>query len=975
MKKTITTLAMCTFAIPLASQELGRDRLQQAVLIEEREYDLRQADAAYRKIARAENLTDAVRADAWLRIGSLCVRLGKGEGAKTAFAEALAIGGEAYAPRVAALQDPQQDKDRMRKMREKARALIGELQIGHGREPSGLLGTFHYSHGPSAYQDLIWLKDAAALELIVALESSTAKGSTSSLLTRTYSGLLWQIGGNRVVAYAERVRSKPANFRQDFLWGSGNATTEKMHRLAESFFDDSDEVVVVRAMGFPAYTPDTRGRQARFHFTPDATKRRALPLVELTQRTEPLIVSKALDVLTSSWEGLRHRDGPEATAKTLVPVVDRLLRDPDPRVSRAANRCCILMGAQTTQTQTLFFNKFLSLNFDGSESPWGRGNVKLHGREKELVRIALALPGVARLRPNMLSHQLENLRVPILKSLAEWPTEEFEAGCALLVKGWDWPTGDRLAETLRKLATSPERQYRLTTLMKHMKNANAWVFRLGHERVSVATCDALVAWSATQNQPNEGLSETLISVLSRSASAKFWPAIMDLYEPHSNLYPVTSGGLIRIDREATEPSLRELLRRMLLADIDRQKYRPDQARNGIFEYLVSRGDREAIELFPVAYDKHLAATQESTLPSHIRLTKRNGSSGEVRVRGIQWLFPLMTTVGEWRELHAYETADLVRCIRTLLEASNDVIFEDLSEIDFGPTLREEVAAYLIDWAKANLDDDSPEKEAASEAAWAVLASLLEEYRPNKSKARADLRTWAYAQRGTGWDARAAESAPVDASEAERAINRELLASTYKPAAQAAFHKFSDLKDGWLKGDELEAFLIQQMGSKNAWIRHDAMVLLVGLGSEAAIDALLELAKDPQRNNRSLACEYLGQLVSVRGVPALMGLLKGTDLFVRGQAKIALDKIRYYHSEKKYWDKVFAGTETSPTSAASELLEQAKPDKDKKVRLMAIASLGSLGVPETLPFLIRYAQEKDAEIADAATQAVHRITQK
>ena len=44
-------------------------------------------------------------------------------------------------------------------------------------------------------------------------------------------------------------------------------------------------------------------------------------------------------------------------------------------------------------------------------------------------------------------------------------------------------------------------------------------------------------------------------------------------------------------------------------------------------------------------------------------------------------------------------------------------------------------------------------------------------------------------------------------------------------------------------------------------------------------------------------------------------------------------------------------------------------------LMAIRSLGTLGVPEALPFLIRSSQDGDEEIAAAAKAAVAAINRK
>ena len=53
----------------------------------------------------------------------------------------------------------------------------------------------------------------------------------------------------------------------------------------------------------------------------------------------------------------------------------------------------------------------------------------------------------------------------------------------------------------------------------------------------------------------------------------------------------------------------------------------------------------------------------------------------------------------------------------------------------------------------------------------------------------------------------------------------------------------------------------------------------------------------------------------------------------------------------------------------------RPRRVAHLRLMAIRSLGTLGVADVLPFLILYSQEEDGEIAGAARAAVQAINDK
>jgi HEAT repeat protein len=79
-----------------------------------------------------------------------------------------------------------------------------------------------------------------------------------------------------------------------------------------------------------------------------------------------------------------------------------------------------------------------------------------------------------------------------------------------------------------------------------------------------------------------------------------------------------------------------------------------------------------------------------------------------------------------------------------------------------------------------------------------------------------------------------------------------------------------------------------------------------------------------------------------------------------------------HDQKAHWDRITKGLDASPNSAAEKLLLQAKPGEPKAQRLLAITSLGTLGVPEALPFLIDWTKDSDAEIHTAATAAITQI---
>ena len=118
--------------------------------------------------------------------------------------------------------------------------------------------------------------------------------------------------------------------------------------------------------------------------------------------------------------------------------------------------------------------------------------------------------------------------------------------------------------------------------------------------------------------------------------------------------------------------------------------------------------------------------------------------------------------------------------------------------------------------------------------------------------------------------------------------------------------------------------------------------------------------------------YCGTKLAVEAVPALLQLLQHEKDSVREAASDALAKIRAVHEQRSYWDRITKGLDASPTSAVEKLLLQSKPGAPPEQRLLAITSLGTLGVPEALPFLIEWTQDADGNVAKAAKDAITQI---
>lgn len=156
------------------------------------------------------------------------------------------------------------------------------------------------------------------------------------------------------------------------------------------------------------------------------------------------------------------------------------------------------------------------------------------------------------------------------------------------------------------------------------------------------------------------------------------------------------------------------------------------------------------------------------------------------------------------------------------------------------------------------------------------------------------------------------------------------------------------------------------------VRASALQLIVRGQAKVDSSHVIPLLADANEWLRHEAAVYLGALVYKPAVPALIQQLRDPADKVRKAAADALTRIRFYHEQQAHWDRVLKGLDASPASAAEKLLVQAKPDAKKSQRLLAIKSLGVLGVPEALPFLIEWSQEGDGDIAAAATAAITAI---
>ena len=126
------------------------------------------------------------------------------------------------------------------------------------------------------------------------------------------------------------------------------------------------------------------------------------------------------------------------------------------------------------------------------------------------------------------------------------------------------------------------------------------------------------------------------------------------------------------------------------------------------------------------------------------------------------------------------------------------------------------------------------------------------------------------------------------------------------------------------------------------------------------------------HTRMKAVQHFDRTLEAEAVPGMLALLRDPDGKIREAASAALQRIRFAHEQELLWARGQNGIDARPEAALEKLLAQAKPTEPKPKRLLAIASLGALGKPEALPFLIEWTEDQDAEIANAARAAAVQI---
>jgi hypothetical protein len=274
-------------------------------------------------------------------------------------------------------------------------------------------------------------------------------------------------------------------------------------------------------------------------------------------------------------------------------------------------------------------------------------------------------------------------------------------------------------------------------------------------------------------------------------------------------------------------------------------------------------------------------------------------------------------------------------------------------IDWLKELREEPRSYAVLDAIVEQLDRNPTAKSRTKITGIVIQRFAERFAPFVSKALRNPELRSVAIRNVGPDRR------------WRSEFEECLGDQDPGVVARAVDLVAEFRD-----EAAAKLIVPLLDHDDNSVRLEATRALAGLPIADAWQHAAKQLRDPAANVRVAACRVLGSLVEARAVPNLVEMLKDED--VRDEAKSALEKIQFYVDQKARWDKLSAAGGLDATSAAAALLKQAASGQAKEIRLAAIASLGTLAVPETLPMLVGWMSDADPEIAAAAKGAVERM---
>lgn len=964
-KALVLTFAVCAVCTgSLVAQQTPSQELAPIVAVEEQERDLAKAERLYKEAIDGGKLSAAAKEMATLRLVELLTKLGKRDEAKQWMGKLATAPQGAVVTLDDATQASPQDRERQEALRAKARALVQKAmqQICPVDYWVGTVGIVDQE----LLRQIEWLGDAAVPEIaavLVATKESLAGKTASDLpalssrgapneenakleAVRGLVGVLWNSGSPAARAQLEAAyRDGSEAFRMLLVCQAARHATSMRDLVVLWLHQDPSDAVFWALARSGLFEPKGGGghnnmqwANNRFVWNEVAPE----TMLGAVERRGPLVQGQALAALRALPDALGRSGTFSAEVATRAcRLIRALAKGTDPEPARLALRGLLLL--QKTPEGFECFVDHLGLygpdgyaGWEGGPREWGT---------KEGNDYVFANKHALRLWPKLVAAA----RLPLTPSLRQWLSKAIRA-CAQSLDGaivddlisiYDQRWLDGALETLRGRMDQSQAMRLLEAfgrtcgpaLQKGDPSTHSWLRALQDSDLPPEALPLLVSLQkVAEGSDNSGWFPPLVARTGNPEAAAW---LVERAKIASYVSRDLTNYLLQLGRRTQAEPVRAAMRQ-------HAEKVGSEAKSRLYLALLSMHDEatlarvgEVTESMPAV--RHDYATAKEPKP----------------VSPLGYLL-----MDQPDPPHGFTEAELLTFVRrTRLEDR---------WIDLDPA---RVATPLL--------------MVLAESSTVALGRVSNQNGVAQGVASPG---------GGSWQEAIAKRIAAE-EDMDGPLHRWLRSALAKPGPALAIVEHLDERDRgsvrpqlerWLAGDDAEMawFAFQKLSSmqpppdyealtqsKHAQVVEGAAGSLMAGGTLSTATALRLL---PKHSDPDKVVRYLGDKFAVEAVPALLQLLQHEDSHLRQVASEALLKIRTVHEQKSYWDRITKGLDASPTSAVEKLLLQAKPGAPAEQRLLAITSLGTLGVPEALPFLIEWTQDADGNVAKAAKAAITQI---
>jgi hypothetical protein len=914
-----------TFAATLAATgqsavaQDAKAELAKVIAVEEQERDLGKAETMYREAIAGGKVSEEAKRLAQQRLAALLQKLGRNE-------EAAALLKQAGTGAVAGLDDVTatqgQDAAREAELREKAKVLVQQVIEDRNRtmDAAGLL----LGMRQATAEQMLWIGQAGVPVVIAALEDIAKADKYDPKVVASLGGFLWRVGGPQAAEFLQKwAKQGAAGMRASVVLTAYQANRPEMLATAEAFLDDPDPQITFRMLR----CSDQDEGQLAFRLD------RAV-ILAMAERGSAAHKAFVLD-----WAvGLTGVDA--GIARRVVLLMRQGFASTDPAFGAAARKCLESHAVQAcVEGVELLLGEAPKLR----DAPLQRDGAPLDAgtQRDKTTPVEVSSEVGKRLWPQV---------VACIRALGE---DHPQRGWVKFVANWVLPGvgPDSVPELLALVDAGIAQRFGLQEWLPGFVTAeNAVAVLSRYERLGgVDSRSRFLTRFRWGKLPRDAFFVLL-------EKAELQRREMPEQDLEAFVWPMVRTG---------HPDAAD----WITAEWQRRTDDPKWAVEPLLELgRVSQDDKVRVAMHTLLGSERLSEDNKGPLLFAL-LSMHDVPALEVVVGGklnakviaspnVHALDYLLQA--DPKPPHGFTEDDVFKLLPRLAE------HEQLRYIDWrslalmAPRIHGEVVRLQL------LEIPSQDVNYQNGLPLMLVNTVLDRARTPEGQ-KSSLRIWA------------AEMLKRDSILIRKAVLTHLEKSDLEPQ-RALVESFLDGDDEGLavlaatRLTWTKLLLDPARFAKNRYpgVRELAIVQWRSMGKKEGDEFLLPLLRDPDAGVRMEAAEFFGARVSKEAVPDLIALLRDPEEVVRKEAADALTRIRFFHEQQAHWDRVLKGLDASSTSAVEKLLLQAKPGAPREQRLLAITSLGTLGVPEALPFLIDWTADADAELAAAAKASITQI---